>query len=115
MNDGKNNFSQKYFYPIHGCFKAIARDFDKDGDLDIATISFFPDARNQPTEGFVYLENKTGYQFEASSIKEFAEGRWLTMDAGDINGDGYDDIVIGSLVPPIRALVDEAKQEKKKK
>ncbi|MCW3087414.1 MAG: hypothetical protein JWQ78_800, partial [Sediminibacterium sp.] len=39
----------------------------------------------------------------------------LTMDAGDIDGDGYEDIVIGSLVPPVRVLVDKAKQEKKKK
>ena len=52
LNDGKNNFHQKYFYPIHGCYKAIARDFDKDGDLDIAAISYFPDEVNQPQESF---------------------------------------------------------------
>ena len=57
LNDGKNNFKQKYFYPINGCYKAIVRDFDNDGDLDIATISYFPDFENQPEEGFIYFEN----------------------------------------------------------
>ena len=40
MNDGSNHFKQQYFFPMYGCFKAIARDFDGDGDLDIAAISF---------------------------------------------------------------------------
>lgn len=106
LNDGKNNFTQKYFFPIHGCYKAIARDFDKDGDLDIATISYFPDTKNQPEESFVYLEQTKAFEFKASTIKEFDEGKWLTMDAADIDGDGDDDIILGSLVPPIRAQQD---------
>jgi hypothetical protein len=43
MNDGQNHFTQKYFFPINGCYKAMARDFDSDGDLDLAVISFFAD------------------------------------------------------------------------
>src|SRR5204863_935487 len=35
MNDGRNNFTKKYLFHINGCFKAMARDFDGDGDLDI--------------------------------------------------------------------------------
>ncbi|MGI8635390.1 MAG: FG-GAP repeat domain-containing protein, partial [Segetibacter sp.] len=46
INDGKNNFGQKYFFHINGCYKAIAKDYDNDGDVDIATISFFSDYKN---------------------------------------------------------------------
>ncbi len=38
LNDKKNRFKQQYFFPINGCYKAIATDFDNDGDLDIATF-----------------------------------------------------------------------------
>ncbi len=96
LNDGKYNFTQKYFFPINGCYKAIARDFDNDGDLDIATISYFADYEHQPEEGFVYLENKGNYDFVPYSLPEGQLGRWLTMDAGDFDGDGKTDLLLGN-------------------
>jgi len=98
LNDGHNHFFEKWFFPLNGAYKAVARDFDGDGDLDIAAISFFPDYRKSPEESFVYLENKGNWQFEASSFPECTAGRWITMDAGDLDGDGDIDIVLGSLV-----------------
>lgn len=96
LNKGNNNFVQQYFFPINGCYKALARDFDNDGDLDIATISFFTDFLKQPQEGFVYLENKGNYIFTPSTLPECTAGRWLTMDAGDLDGDGKIDLVLGN-------------------
>jgi FG-GAP-like repeat len=96
LNDGRNNFGEQFFFPIHGCFKAIAKDFDKDGDIDIATISYFPDTKNQPQEAFVYLENKGNLTFKPNTIKEANAGNWLVMDAADIDGDGDEDIVLGN-------------------
>ncbi len=109
INDKTNHFTQKYFYPINGCYKAIARDFDGDGDLDIATISFFADYAKQPEEGFVYLKNTGNFNYLPFTIPEAKIGRWLTMDAGDIDGDGKIDIVLGnfSIGPSIKkSLVD---------
>ena len=102
LNDAKGNFSKKYFFPVNGCYKAIPRDFDGDGDLDIAAISFFADYAKQPEEGFVYLENEGDFEFQPFIIPETKMGRWLTMDAGDLDGDGKVDIVLGNFsVAPV--------------
>lgn len=85
---------------MNGCFKAMARDFDGDGDLDIAAICFFADYQHRPEEGFVYLQNNGDYNFKPYSIPETQSGRWLTMDAGDLNGDGKTDIVLGNFTAP---------------
>jgi FG-GAP-like repeat len=96
LNDGQNHFTQKYFFPINGCYKAMARDFDGDGDLDIATIAFFADYARQPEEGFVYLENKGNFVFQPFTFAKGRLGRWLTMDAADLDGDGKIDLVLGN-------------------
>ncbi len=102
LNDGKNHFTEKYFFPVNGCYKAIPRDYDRDGDQDIAAISFFADYARQPEEGFVYLENKGNFNFQPYTIAETKTGRWLTMDAGDLDGDGKIDIVLGNFsVAPV--------------
>ena len=56
LNDGKNSFTEKYFYPINGASKVVSEDFDKDGDLDFAVISIFPEEKNQ--EGFFIFKIK---------------------------------------------------------
>ncbi|MEZ4934360.1 MAG: VCBS repeat-containing protein [Saprospiraceae bacterium] len=109
-NDGKNNFKEIFFYPLHGAYNAIPADFDKDGDLDIAAISFFPDFKNTPEEGFIYLENKGKWKMEASTFNGVEKGRWIVMDAGDLDEDGDLDLILGSLafeVIPKMGLVDK--------
>ncbi|MDP9041032.1 MAG: VCBS repeat-containing protein, partial [Bacteroidota bacterium] len=96
LNDGNWNFSQRYFFPVNGCYKAMARDFDGDGDLDLAVISFFADYQKQPEEGFVYLENKGDFKFLPHTMRETLQGRWLTMDVADLDEDGKPDILLGN-------------------
>lgn len=97
MNDGKNNFKQSYFYPMFGASKATAADFDLDGDLDFAAISFFTDPNQKPNEGFLFFENNgNNSNFHVSTFKEARFGKWMVMDVADMDLDGDMDIVLGS-------------------
>lgn len=96
LNDGSNHFSEAFFYPFYGATRSVSRDFDQDGDIDIALISTFPDYDAQPEQSFVYLKN-TGIQdfrFEPFSLPEDISGRWFLMDAGDFDLDGDEDILL---------------------
>ncbi|WP_159470859.1 VCBS repeat-containing protein [Dyadobacter sp. 3J3] len=97
-NKGSFHFEKSYFSQLNGATKAMAADFDKDGDIDIATIAFFSDFKSKPYDTFTYFENetKTGLKFKAHSIPISDKGRWICMDVNDYDGDGDMDIVLGN-------------------
>jgi hypothetical protein len=98
INDGRNNFTEKYFYPLNGATRFVAKDFDQDGDLDIGIIATFPDYVTYPGYSFVYLENKDSgkFKFEPFIFDQPELGRWLLIDSGDVDEDGDEDIILGS-------------------
>ncbi len=100
-NNGSNQFEQKYFLPVYGAQKAIPADFDNDGDIDIVSIAFYPDYEKLPEESFIYWENSGNNTYKRYTFSDFADGRWLTMDAGDMDGDGDKDIIIGNAFIPV--------------
>ena len=95
QND-QGEFKETWFYQQHGASKAIAVDFDLDGDLDIASISFFPDFENCSEEAFLYFENVDG-KFISHTIPDATAGRWIVMAIADLEGDGDQDILLGAL------------------
>jgi len=98
INDGKNQFEEKFFYPLYGATRFVANDFDQDGDIDIGIVSSFPDYERHPEHSFVYLENvdSENFKFKSFGLENPSVGRWLLMDSGDIDKDGDEDIILSS-------------------
>jgi hypothetical protein len=107
FNNGKNEFEERIFLAVNGVGKVIAEDFDFDGDLDLASISYFPDYKNSPQESFIFWKNNGDLKFTAYSFPEATSGRWLTMDAGDADGDGDIDVVLGNAKFTVGAIPPE--------
>ena len=110
LNNGKNKFRETYFYPMNGATRFVARDFDKDGDIDFGIISTFPDYKLKPEYSFVYLENidALNYDFQPSTLQEAKLGRWFLIDAGDVDQDGDDDIILSSFTYSITPVPEES-------
>lgn len=94
-NVGQQQFKQHYFLPMDGAYQIMPRDFDGDQDIDLAAIAFYADNNIKEPLGFVVLENQKG-QFIPRPLPISTRGRWLSMDAADIDGDGDIDIALGS-------------------
>jgi len=101
-NTGRWNFKQTWFYPINGCTKAIATDFDGDGDLDIATSAFFADLKDNPAEGFIYFEQDKPMHFIPHAMPVSKYGRWMCMTVADYNSDGKPDILLGNFAQGLK-------------
>ena len=98
INDGSNNFEEKFFYPMYGATRFTANDFDEDGDIDFALLSSFPDYEDAPEFSFVYLENQDSgnFKFDMFGLEKPNLGRWLLIDSNDVDGDGDKDIVLSA-------------------
>ncbi|MHA8057899.1 FG-GAP repeat domain-containing protein [Aquirufa nivalisilvae] len=96
LNDGRNNFKEGYFYPSYGASKTVARDFDQDGDLDLAMIAFFAENDKGRNENFLYFQNQGNMTFQVSNLNIGNGGHYICMDAGDVDKDGDIDIVLGN-------------------
>ena len=95
---GRNHFTEKTFLPVYGVQKAVPADIDNDGDMDIVSISFFPDYEKHPEESFVVWENTGNSNFRGFTFEGVTDGRWITLDVGDMDRDGDQDIILGNAV-----------------
>lgn len=96
-NGGKNNFQERYFYPLYGAAQAVVADFDKDGDLDILAVSNFADLQRHPERGITYLENTGPHMFRPYVFSIAATNQWNVMAIADLNRNGRLDVLIGAM------------------
>jgi len=96
-NDGKNNFNERYFFPMYGAARAEIADFDKDGDLDILATSNFPDAKSHSERGIIFLENAGRYEFRPYAFTIASGNQWNLTTTADVNKDGWLDVIVGAM------------------
>ena len=95
-NDGRNNFHERYFFPMYGAAQAVVGDFEHSGHLDILATSNFADPRH-PERGIVFLENLGGYRFRPYAFSPAAGNQWNLMAVGDFENHGRLDVLVGAM------------------
>jgi hypothetical protein len=110
-------YTRRFFLPINGVYQAEAHDFDQDGDMDIAAVSFHPDFQNNPEESFVLFTNKGNNNFSAHTIENHNSSRWMRFTTGDPDDDGDLDIFLSAMnikTPEIpKSIADNWQQQHK--
>ncbi len=100
QNDGKGNFTSKtdVIPPVSSSTKAVvAIDVDKDGDLDLVV-----GGRNEPgkyplsSSSYYFEGDGTYFRRKTSKVLPDMPGMITDIEAVDINGDGWVDLIIAS-------------------
>jgi hypothetical protein len=98
-----NALSLQRHIPLPGAYACAAADFDGDGDMDLAAIAHFADYQQREPLTFVLLEQTQPFAFRPRTASYQHRGRWMTLEATDIDRDGDMDIALGSFTAfPIR-------------
>jgi len=95
-NRGNWEFVPHRIAQFGGTYAAAVGDFDGDGDQDVALVSMFNDWDRPEQASIVWLENDGRQNFRTWQIDN-APTHLATVAAGDLDGDGRDDIVAGGL------------------
>lgn len=94
-NTGKLEFRYHDIGRCYGSFRATAADLDRDGDLDVAVAVMFGMWADARETGLLWFENDGRMNFSRHDVP--APRRFITMDAGDLDGDGTPELVTGQM------------------
>ena len=104
-NAGGGQFTHHEIWRFHGAYAAAAADFDGDGDLDLVVTSMMNRWDEPGRQSLVWLENDGLQQFTPHALAD-APTSLVSVDVGDLNGDGRPDVLAGGMyvMPPFRRI-----------
>ena len=95
-NQGSWKFARRQISDFGGTYGVAAGDVDGDKDVDVVLVSMFNDWKRDGAASVVWLENDGKQNFKTWQIAD--KPIFLaTVACGDLNGDGWADIVAGGL------------------
>lgn len=102
-NDGDWQFNVERIGTFGGAYAAAPGDLDADGDLDVVLVSMSNDWSDPTHESIVWLENDGQQSFQTWEI-DTSPVELITVACGDLDADGRDDVVAGSLHLPASSV-----------
>ncbi|MEO1451839.1 MAG: VCBS repeat-containing protein, partial [Bacteroidota bacterium] len=65
---------------------------------DFAVAANFPVYDEKPEQAFMYLETRDRhtFDFQAYTLPDASRGRWFLMEAGDVDADGDEDLLVST-------------------
>ncbi len=96
--ENRGNFELVYhdIARLYGAYRAVARDLDGDGDLDVVASSQYNRWDQPGRQSLIWLENDGAQNFAPHTLSTNPT-HLVTIDIGDLDGDGKPDILGGGM------------------